>query len=220
MAFKLFFSLLLLVQVILSLKFNKLNEISQSDMEHILKRNCSQLEEIPCPSPIRPRNVLDSVKSNRTAMMRVIMSMYSCVRGNGEQDWFFGLNSFKRASDWPTIVAFNMYKAYKGCPKVCDVYIIYDPIMGIEEHVIEIGSDVIYLECDHRISNCSTFSWNCTKLTEEKDGSKFLAMIEEMLPPRNIAVKSPDRVPSLVFGTIICIGVIIVCLCVLFIKKA
>lgn len=217
MAFKFVACLLMAVQI-LGIRFTFDKTIPQHGIDDMLMRNCSQFKRIPCPSPIRPSNVLNSVDSNRTVWMRFTLPIRSCVTEHGAEDLFFSLHTFTRTSDFPEIIAFDVYNVYRRCPIDCEAYIMYDPIKGIEESVDRIEPDHIYLECDHRLSNCSVFSWNCSKWTEEKDGPDFLAMIDDMLPP-SVELKSPERVPPLVFGLASVVGVIVVIVCVLFIKK-
>lgn len=220
MASKFFFLLLLLVPALLSFKLRKFDETPLSEDDYLLIRNCSQLKKVPCPTPIRPENVMDFVETDRTNMLRFMLTMRSCETKNSEEDLFFTLDDLLNNYKIILVSAFDMYRKYKNCPSTCRMFVLYTPpINNIADHVLTNLSSDIYLQCGHRFSNCSIISWYCPKWTRAKYGPNILAMIDEMLPPRNVVVQGPEKVPSLVLVLYIGFGVIFFFVSVVFLKK-
>lgn len=173
MDFKCFVCLLILLST------NKFGVISFGNSNEPFMIDCSQFKKVPCPSPVRPKNVLNSVETNKTNKLVFTLSMRSCEKENGEEDIFFAVASFTKDNRQTLANPFDMYRKYQQCPTECEVNLVY------KEKVKTNDSCKIYFQCDHRVSNCSVFSWNCLKWNQERDGPNILKIIEDMYKPVN-----------------------------------
>lgn len=173
MDFKFFVCLLVL------LSQHKIGVIAIGKSNEPFMIDCTQFKKIPCPSPIRPKHVLDYVETSQTNVLKFAMEMRSCEKPNGEEDIFFAMDFFIKDRINTLVNAFDMYTKYQQCPDRCTVNLHYNA-----ENVTS-TDPYIFLQCDHRLTNCSVISWTCINSEEHKDRTKILKLVDEVFQPVN-----------------------------------
>lgn len=177
---------------------SKIGVISFGKSNQQLINDCVNFMKIPCSSPIRPKHVLETVETNKTNELRFIMTMHYCQKLNGEEDTFFTMDYFMKNDAMTPANGFGVYEKYHKCPNRCIVSLHYNVNRGVSR-----DPNDIFLQCDHRLSNCSVLSWTCINANQKTEELLILQMIEDMFQPVN-----PDNISYLILlGIIVLLSV-------------
>lgn len=163
---------------------------------------CNNLS-VQCPSPIRPKHVLDNYDYSDQSDFMLMLNLIECNERSTEKNYtfvkMFMMIDFKTITTTP----FGKNLDYRRCP-TCQIQISTDELTA-EDH--------IHVLCDQKKGNCTILNWNCDDLTQEKFGQQLMEMVQESVMKKPMPPSHPsiDFLPLCIFFCIFAVfGIVIV----------
>lgn len=139
-----------------------------------------------CPSPIRPKALLNHVQFNESVSIVFLLEMRLCTPANStKQDVYFRLQSAHVNGRSMLMSNFDIYEKYGSLPKECVFRLTYNPSpTDFSLSLKRLGwydTTVTQSMCDFQMFRCKSVLWVCPAWKEKEE---YLARIfSDMLSP-------------------------------------
>lgn len=139
---------------------------------------------LECPNPVRPTNILEDSQLTGKSTSLIEFEVRPCnVSGEENEDMYFRLRNINidGVERSPEDFKINAWEDYGLCERFCQIEIFIGPSQEFPYNRTWSTDDLIWINCEYRMTNCHVHLWTCEKWSQETDEVRILQIIQETL---------------------------------------
>ena len=153
--------------------------------DHLYANKIAKLFCNTCLDPVRPTNTLGNLKLTDPKETFIDLEMRPCRSSGegGDDNFYFRMRRLLidgHEEDSRDLQLFG-WESYGPCNYYCEMYIHLGFPQVLVNHTSTMSlEDLIWLNCDYPMKNCTVLLWSCKQWTRDVEEGRIIQSVREM----------------------------------------